>query len=135
MSISIFMASLIATHDYAYSDISEADLRRLGWIWGLLALAGFGLCIFLPDRYGYLPFEFSRTSRGEVTYWMLLGLYLLIPILCGLSFWSRLSGRWLIAALSVFVTIVCLSMATRCISMITLFTIYMYDSTIHMLYL
>ncbi len=117
--ISIWMASLIATHDSMYSSISKADLRGLGWIWGGLALAGLGLCIFLPFRYGYLPFEFSRTSRGEITYWMLLDLYLLIPVLCGLSFWYRLSGRWLIAALSAIVIVACLSTVTRSVIVIT----------------
>ena len=118
--LSILMASLIANHDSVYSDISEADLRRLGWIWGVLSLAGFGLCISMPYRYGILPFEFSRASRGEITYWMVLGLYLLVPVQCGLSLWSRLSGRWLFAALSTFVTVVCLSTVTRCITLITL---------------
>ena len=76
--LSIYMAYLIACHDSGHCDVSKADLRRLGWVLGGLALAGFGLCMSLPYRYGVRPFEFSRISRGEVTYWPLLSLHLLM---------------------------------------------------------
>ena len=113
-------ACMLATYDSNNTCLTDTDVRLFGWVWGALSLAGFGLTLAFPYRYGYLSFEFSRTSRGEITYWLLLCLHLLMPIACMLASYARLLERWLFAILSAFVTIVSLSTVTRSVSIVTL---------------
>ena len=119
-SVSICFACMLATHDSNNTCLTDTDVRLFGWVWGALSLAGFGLTLAFPYRYGYVPFEFSRSSRGEITYWLVLCLHLLMPIACMLAFYARLSERWLLALFSAFVTIVSLSTVSRSVSIVTL---------------
>ena len=119
-SIAICIACVLATYDSNNTCLTDTHVRLLGWVWGALSLAGFGLTLAFPYRYGYLPFEFSRSSRGEITYWLVLCLHLHMPLACMLAFYARLSERWLLALFSAFVTIVSLSTVTRSVSIVTL---------------
>lgn len=119
-AMTILGACMLATYDSNNTCLTDTHVRLFGWVWGALSLAGFGLTLAFPYRYGYLPFEFSRNSRGEITYWLVLCLHLLMPTACLLAFYARLSERWLLALFSVFVTIVSLSTVTRSVSIVTL---------------
>lgn len=50
------------------------------WL-SVLVVLGLVLAILYDRRFGVLPFEFSRTTRGEVTLWNLTGLLVIFPTL------------------------------------------------------
>lgn len=67
-------------------NIKNGDGNFIGYksvmpILTLFVFIGFILAVLFPNRYGYLPFEFSRTTRGQVTLWNVLGIYTLYPVL------------------------------------------------------
>ncbi len=118
--VSLFLASMLADYDSLHTCLTKKELRVYSWVWAVLSMAGFALVLAFPYKYGHLAFEFSRTTRGEVTYWLVLGLHLLIPVAGVLAFQSRLPERWFLAVLSAFVTVACLSTVTRSVSVIAL---------------
>jgi O-antigen ligase len=118
--LSITLTWIIATFDASFGDLKEGSLRAMGWLWAALAAVGFALVLIYPYIYGNVPFEFSRSSRGEVTYWLVLTLHLLAPVACVLAYRVGLPERAFFACAAAFVTIVNLSTMTRAVSMVTL---------------
>ena len=53
-----------------------------------LLIFGIVLALLQRDRYGVINFDFSRVTRGEVTYWLFLGLHI-IAVASSLATYSR----------------------------------------------
>lgn len=77
----------------------------------LFVVIGFFVAIFFPQRYGYLPFEFSRETRGQVTLWLYSSLYFIFPILSIIAFVKYNLKSYLI--FSFFINLVIISTASR----------------------
>lgn len=77
----------------------------------LFVVIGFFAAIFFPQRYGYLPFEFSRETRGQVTLWLYSSLYFIFPILSIIALVKYNLKSYLI--FSFFINLVIVSTASR----------------------
>ena len=77
----------------------------------IFVLIGFFAALFFPQRYGYLPFEFSRETRGQVTLWLYSSLYLIFPILSVIALVKYNLKLYLI--FSFLISLVIISTASR----------------------
>lgn len=108
-AISFVLVAALARHDVR-GDFPDKGLKVLFWFSLTTFLAAVILAHLQPKVWGFLPFEFSRESRGEATLAVMTGILLLIPSLA-LSFKS-IRPFWRTAAYIVTVVIIA-STATR----------------------
>lgn len=93
----------------------------------VFVVIGFVAAIIFPQRYGYLPFEFSRETRGQVTLWLYSSLYFIFPILSVIAFLRYNFKAYFLVTF--FINLVILSTASRVpflISLIPVFLFYIY---------
>jgi hypothetical protein len=115
--VSIAMISTMAR-----GDAQVADRRGSAVVPGaglLAAICGLGVALSLwqPERFGPLPFAFTRVGRGEVALWVASGCHLVM--MCYLA--ARLTNgqpnlkvaKWAIALAAVAMIVVSLSTMTR----------------------
>lgn len=81
--ITIAMTSIVARVEQ--KDACELDgiLKKIWVVLFLIFIIAFILAVAFPNRYGYVNFGFSRSDRGEMTFWNIFGLS---PFFLGLSF-------------------------------------------------
>ncbi|WP_141502204.1 O-antigen ligase family protein [Paenibacillus luteus] len=112
------VASLALTM-YKLDDNDEIiNLKKIANILTVFLFAGILLALMFPNRYGFLPFEFSRQSRGEVTLWNVTGIFTLYPTIAILAFRKYKIKYYII--LSLIMTLIVLSTSTRAHVVITL---------------
>ena len=76
--ITIFEFSYFVADISNYRDSSAVGLAiRLNNIVLFLVIFGVVFALIQRNRYGVVNFDFSRTTRGEITYWVYLGLHVL----------------------------------------------------------
>lgn len=98
----------------SYKVDNRSEIKSLGKIikvMSFLLIVGIVLAILFPYKYGILPFEFSRVTRGEVTYWNVTGLIVLYPILSIISY-RKLNLKYPIF-LSLIMILIIISTASR----------------------
>jgi len=115
-AISFIVVAALARHD-ARGTVSDERLKVLFRLSVMTLLVAATLALLRPNIWGFLPFEFSRDSRGEATLAAMTGALLLIPPLA-LSLRSIPSSER--AAAYIFTVVVVASTATRSLMMITL---------------
>ena len=73
-SLMIFIVSNLAYVDIAfnYHENQNEEFNLFSKIIAASFVMGLLLTIFGNGKYGYLPFDFTRSSRGEVTWWVIL---------------------------------------------------------------
>lgn len=107
----VFMSSL-AIIAYNFTDKKDiTNLKKVAKTLTVILFLGVCLAVLFPNRYGVLPFEFSRLSRGEVTFWNVTGMFVLYPAIAILVY-----RRYKIATyifFSLIMTMIILSTATR----------------------
>ena len=73
--ISILLASSLALYQIKFYDCSNINnIKRTMHLILLLLIFGLILAYIQPNRYGLINLDFSRELRGEITYWLVLGL-------------------------------------------------------------
>lgn len=110
----LFFLSNLARND-SVTNIScdqNKEFRSLGKIAAFSLIGGMLLTIFGAGKYGYLPFDFTRDSRGEVTWWVILFLPVIMCIITVIrSMEDEKNGFYLI--LSMISVVVVLSTSSR----------------------
>lgn len=105
-------------------EFKDVNLKWAVYVYILIFFIGIFLAIFYPFKYGYLPFEFSRSTRGEITLWNLTSFYAIFPILSILVF-----RKYKIIFPLIFLLIsliVVLSTASRSILLVMLLPVLVY---------
>ena len=77
--VSILCVFRLVNVSLSMRDNNERSVFQIIKLWRLVSLLlvfGIMLAIMQPNRYGLFNLDFSRTSRGEITYWLLLGLHI-----------------------------------------------------------
>ncbi len=115
-AISFVLVAALARHDVRCT-VSDERLKVLFRLSVVTVLAAVTLARLRPNIWGFLPFEFSRDSRGEATLAAMTGALLLIPPLA-LSLRSISSSAR--AAAYVLTVVVVASTATRSVMLMTL---------------
>ncbi len=122
----VIIITLVMSIAYYLNKIEIKDIK-LKWgiyIYILIFFIGIFLAILYPFKYGYLPFEFSRSTRGEITLWNLTSFYAIFPILSILLFRKY---RTIFPLIVLFISlIVVLSTASRSILLVMLLPILVY---------
>jgi len=75
--ISILVTMLLAQYENRKSEISDLSINKLRSLWKItifLLIFGAIIAIWRPYVYGYFQLAFSRSTRGDLTFWTLLGL-------------------------------------------------------------
>lgn len=108
-TISFVVVAALARHD-ARGTVSDERLKVLFRLSVMTLLIAVTLALLRPNIWGFLPFEFSRDSRGEATLAAMTGTLLLIPPLA-LSLRSISSSER--AAAYIFTVVIVASTATR----------------------
>lgn len=70
--LSIFFTSCLAIMDFNLYRKKNNDFIFFSKYLSLMTIFGFILLLIGKGKFGILPFEFSRLSRGEVTWWVIL---------------------------------------------------------------
>ena len=123
--VALLCVSNLAKEDSSvFRDKNQNFERLTNYILGLLVI-GFVLLLIGHGRFGILPFEFSRSSRGEVTIW---SLFYLPAILFSILF-ARFKKNYpnkKVVIITMFVGIVVLSTLSRVtlLLFIVLFAVY-----------
>lgn len=123
--VALLCVSNLAKEDSSVIRDKNQNFERLtNYILGLLVI-GFVLLLIGHGRFGILPFEFSRSSRGEVTIW---SLFYLPAILFSILF-ARFKKNYpnkKVVIITMFVGIVVLSTLSRVtlLLFIVLFAVY-----------
>ena len=69
----------------------------------ILLFFGILMAIAQPNRYGLFNLDFSRTSRGEITYWLLLGLHIWgIVLSLTVYTYCRKKSCWVVISIIIF---------------------------------
>lgn len=113
-SLMIFIVSNLAYADitYNYDDDQNVEFNSISKIIAISFIMGLLLTIFGKGKYGYLPFDFTRSSRGEVTWWVILFIPVLLCIVTTIKkIWNEKAGLFL--SLSVIAIVVVLSTSSR----------------------
>ena len=76
--IIIGVSSLALLH-YTNLEKYNSDYVKISKHLTIFMIIGVILALVFPNRYGWLPFEFSRESRGEVTLWNVMGIFSIFP--------------------------------------------------------
>ena len=73
--LSIMLTSiLIAFSHQETTVINEVGIKKLYYFITILLLGGIIFALMFPNRYGIINIDFSRNARGEITYWLFIGL-------------------------------------------------------------
>lgn len=75
--ITFVLASTIAVFHETENTINDESIIRFNNIILLLVAIGILFAYIQRDRYGVINFGFSRRTRGEITYWLFLGLHVI----------------------------------------------------------
>lgn len=113
-SLMIFIVSNMAYVDIAFNcdENQNEEFNLISKIIAISFVMGLLLTIFGNGKYGYLPFDFTRSSRGEVTWWVILFIPVLLCIVTVIKI-IRNEKAWLYLAFSVIAIVVVLSTSSR----------------------
>ncbi|WP_019230339.1 O-antigen ligase family protein [Sedimentibacter sp. B4] len=106
----ILLTYILSVHE-RYIDNDNINWIKIGRNITILLIFGIAIALVFPNRYGYLPFEFSRTSRGEITLWKYMALQTIFPSLALIIYEKYNNKKYLI--ISVVMSIIILSTASR----------------------
>lgn len=91
-SVSVIIVSSLAmniSQNYNLQPSKQNDYFELYKIINLLLLIGIIAAILFRERYGKVNMDFSRISRGEITYWLVLGLHIWSTVISLTVFYFR----------------------------------------------
>ncbi|MGA4718865.1 O-antigen ligase family protein [Fictibacillus nanhaiensis] len=114
----VLIASIATTSHMSFNNIEIKKLNKIARYLTYFLIIGVILAIVFPNKYGVLPFEFSRYARGEVTFWNITGVYTIYPIIAILLYRKNKTKKYIF--LSFLMTIIVLSTATRSLVVLTL---------------
>lgn len=73
--LSIMSVSILVSYSrQEKNSVNEISVQKLYYVITILLLLGLLFALKFPNRYGVINFDFSRTARGEITYWLFIGL-------------------------------------------------------------
>ncbi|WP_070328414.1 hypothetical protein [Exiguobacterium aurantiacum] len=122
--VSIFALNLQKNKDG--QNFTFKTLNKVLIIITFIVILGFILTLLKPNVYGYLPFEFSRLSRGEVTLWNITSVFLIYTTLSIIAYRKFKIKVYLF--ISFFILIIIASTMTRSLILLTVlpFLIYVF---------
>lgn len=116
---------LIFTSSIAYVTVKNQEVKinekfmlSCGNIISILALFGTLIAIVRPNVWGYFSFSFNRLTRGELTYWRVLGLYVIAAPLALIIYEFVHKKKYIIFAGLIW--LVCLAQSTRILAVVSL---------------
>lgn len=125
-SMTIILTSCLSYLMYKHKEAlnKSETLLKMGNFVVLLSLLGTITAILRPNIYGYFSLTFNRLTRGELTYWRVLGLYVIAAPL-SLVIWERTNKvRYIVA--SMLIWLVCLAQSTRMLAIVSLMPFLLY---------
>lgn len=73
--IVIIFVSILVSYQHHEKIICNDDyMKKLFQLIVVLLIIGIVCALLYPNRYGIINLDFSRTTRGEITYWLIIGL-------------------------------------------------------------
>lgn len=126
-TLMFFLISNLALKDALHSDRDFCD-KEFGTIGVLIStslIIGLLLTVVGNGKYGYLPFDFTRASRGEVTWWVILFSPVLLVIITTIKKMNndRIWGYYILSGITF---IVVLSTSSRTMILLFLITMVLY---------
>lgn len=70
----IFVSILVSYQHHEKRTCNDGSVEKLFRLIVVLLLTGIVCALIYPNRYGIINLDFSRTTRGEITYWLIIGL-------------------------------------------------------------
>ena len=123
----IFLISNLALNDVvsAKKQLRNIEFRFISRIIIFSLLFGLILTLLGGGKYGYLPFDFTRSSRGEVTWWVIL----FLPVLsCIITVIKKMNNEKIVilSVLASITFIIVLSTSSRTIILLYMVVVAMY---------
>lgn len=109
--LSLILIASVSLSAYLKSDGDFNNLLKIAKLLTVIMFFGVLIAILFPYRYGHLPFEFSRYTRGEVTLWNVTGLFVIYPTIAILIYKKYQKKTFIF--LSLLMSVIVMSTATR----------------------
>lgn len=116
--LSLTLISSVSLSAYFKSNGELHNLLKIAKLLTLIMFLGIVIAVLFPYRYGHLPFDFSRYTRGEVTLWNVTGFFAIYPTMAMLIYKKYQKKAFIY--FSLLMSVIVMSTATRADVLLTI---------------